>query len=306
MMTSVIDKSDNPFVCKYATKDIADDKVIFSRDVKQNIVCTIERISEFNNLNITIGKYQFIQGFHQLINFDVSKGLIKIILGIIIIGLFFFYNLSIPFFFIESLFNIALVVFLFPLFMLGYAFDKKDFVREGLDTFLSAVFQIISLSIMCSVVSLLLMYISNLDFASIQSAMENNNSQEMASLIFQILSFNTNGLLQIIYTGILCWYLMGQALTIATKFDGYNKTETLPEKFRGFAVNLGSVLTSAVREKLGFKKETSAMADKLKSFLDRDIKQKQKNVDDAVDNARANVAKKSEGSTKTKSTTKNQ
>ena len=86
--------------------------------------------------------------------------------------MFFMYNLTVPFFFIESLYKIALVVFLFPLFLMAYALDKKSFVRSGLDTFLSAVFQIISLSIMCSVVALLMNYISTLDFYGLQSAIE--------------------------------------------------------------------------------------------------------------------------------------
>ena len=277
MMTKMIDKSDKPFACTYATKDIADSKVLFSSDVKKDIVCTIERLSNFNTLNITIGKYQVIQGFHQMLNFQFASGIIKIILGIIIVGLFFFYNLTIPFFFIESLFKIASVVFLFPLGMVGYAFERKQFVSNGLNTFLSAVFQIISMSIMCCVVSLLLTYISNIDFASLQSALENNNSQEMTSQMFLMLSFNTNKLLEIIYTGILCWYLMGQALTIANKFGS---SETLPNRFKDWSENIVSVFSSTVRENSIVKKETSELANKLNSFKEKYLKRKQGEIDE--------------------------
>ena len=60
MMTKAIDKDNKPWECRYASKDIKDNAVIFSKEVKENIVCTIERIADFNNLNIEIGKQQYV------------------------------------------------------------------------------------------------------------------------------------------------------------------------------------------------------------------------------------------------------
>lgn len=294
VLTSAIDKDGKPWTCKYATKDIADNKVLFSASVKKDIVCTIERIGDFNNLNIMIGKYQVIQGWRQLVNFEIGTGLIKIILGITIMGMFFIYNLTVPFFFIESLYKIALVVFLFPLFLMAYALDKKSFVRSGLDTFLSAVFQIISLSIMCSVVALLMNYISTLDFYGLQSAIENNDAQEMTSQIILALSFNTNRLLEILYTGIICWYLMGQSLTIANKFSGYASTESLPKKFVDWTKNLVVVVSSVGREKLNLKVDTDKLADKLSKQIMENIRDKKEIINNYSQKSSADKPKADE------------
>ena len=37
----------------------------------------------------------------------MSAGIIKLLLGLTIVGIFFMFNLAVPYFFIESLFNIA-------------------------------------------------------------------------------------------------------------------------------------------------------------------------------------------------------
>ncbi len=285
VMTKAIDKNDREWSCRYATTDISDNQVLFSKDVKQNIVCTIERIGDFNNLNIMIGKYQVIQGWRQLTNFDIFEGLVKVVLGISIMGMFFIFNITVPFFFIESLFKIAIVVFLFPLFLMGYAFDRgKSFLKQGLDTFLSSIFQIVSISIMCSVISLLMMYISTLDFYTFQSALENNNAQEMTSQILLMLSFNTNKLLEILYTGIICWYLMGQALTIANKFSGYASTETAPKKFFEWTKSMVKWSTSVVVEKVNLKLEAGAIANKLLKEKEKDQKQNKENKTEQKDN----------------------
>ena len=285
VMTKAIDKNDREWSCRYATTDISDNQVLFSKDVKQNIVCTIERIGDFNNLNIMIGKYQVIQGWRQLTNFDIFAGLVKVVLGISIMGMFFIFNITVPFFFIESLFKIAIVVFLFPLFLMGYAFDRgKSFFKQELDTFLSSIFQIVSISIMCSVISLLMMYISTLDFYTFQSALENNNAQEMTSQILLMLSFNTNKLLEILYTGIICWYLMGQALTIANKFSGYASTETAPKKFFEWTKSMVKWSTSVVVEKVNLKLEAGAIANKLLKEKEKDQKQNKANKTEQKDN----------------------
>lgn len=282
MMTKAIDKDNKPWECRYASKDIKDNAVIFSKEIKENIVCTIERIADFNNLNIEIGKQQVSVGWRQILNFEVVTGGIKIFLGLTIMALFFMFNLTVPFFFIESLFKIAVVVFLFPLILAGYAFDKgKGFVQKALDTFLFAIFQLISLSIMCSVIALLMSYISTLDFYALQEAINNSNGQEMTSQMLLIISFNTNKLLEIIYTSLICWYLMGQALTIANnKFTGYASQESLPRKFVDWSTNIVKTSTSVVRDKIYLKQDAGALATRLRREREEEINQMQggKNV----------------------------
>ena len=278
MMTKAIDKDNKPWECRYASKDIEDNAVIFSKEIKTNIVCTIERIGDFNNLNIEIGKQQVLQGWRQILNLEVANGGLKIFLGITIMALFFMLNLTVPFFFIESLFKIAIVVFLFPLILAGYVFDKKGkgFVQKALDTFLFAIFQLISLSIMCSVISLLMSYISTIDFYALQDAIVNSNGQEMTSQMLLIFSFNTNKLLEIIYTSLICWYLMGQALTIANnKFTGYASQESLPRKFIDWGTNIVKTSTSVVVDKFHLKQDAGALATKLKKAREEEINQSQ-------------------------------
>ncbi len=263
-VTKALDSTNSNLQCKYTTKDLKDNKYLFSKEVKQNIVCTIERVADFNNMNILIGISEIKQGIKQVINFtNLGSGIAKILLGLTLAGIFFIFNLAVPYFFIESLFNIAVVVFLFPLFLMGYAFDKgKQFVKNGLDTFLSAISQIIALSIISSVISLIMFYISSIDFYGIQSAIENNNSQEVASSMLLFYSFNTNQLLQMIYSGIICRYLLNQALKIANMF-GSDK-ESLPTTFKTFMTSTVKTMTSVVADYSYVKLKSESLVDKIK------------------------------------------
>lgn len=263
-VTKALDSTNSNLQCTYATRDLKDSKYLFSKEVKQNIVCTIERVADFNNMNILIGISEMKQGLKQIVNFtNLGSGIAKILLGLTLAGIFFTFNLAVPYFFIESLFNIAVVVFLFPLFLMGYAFDKgKQFVKKGLDTFLSAISQIIALSIMGSVISLIMFYISSLDFYGIQNAIKNNNSQEVASSMLLFYSFNTNKLLEMIYSGIICWYLLNQALKIANMF-GSDK-ESLPTKFKTFMTSTVKTVTSVVVDYSYVKLKSGSLVDRIK------------------------------------------
>ena len=129
---------------------------------------------------------------------------------------------------------------------------------------------------MCSVIALLMSYISTLDFYALQDAIKNSNGQEMTSQILLILSFNTNKLLEIIYTSLICWYLMGQALTIANnKFTGYASQESLPRKFIDWGTNIVKTSTSVVVDKFHLKQDAGALATKLKKAREEEINQSQ-------------------------------
>ncbi|MCR5506603.1 MAG: hypothetical protein K6F04_02005 [bacterium] len=269
VMTKAIDSASPELKCRYATRDLQDTKYLFSKDVKQDIVCTIERIADFNNMNILIGVSQVKQGFKQILNFKIGSGITKLILGLTIAGIFFMFNLAVPYFFIESLFYIAIVVFLFPLFLMAYAFDKgKSFVKNGLDTFLSAISQIIALSIMSSVISLLMFYISSIDFYGIQNAISTDNAQEIASSMLLFFSFNTNKLLEIIYTGIICWWLLSKALVIANVFG--SSKEKLPYSFKEFMTSTVKTVTSVFVDYEYMKLKASSLATKLRDSKKKD------------------------------------
>ena len=212
----------------------------------------------------------------------MSAGIIKLLLGLTIVGIFFMFNLAVPYFFIESLFNIAIVVFLFPLFLIAYALDKKTFVKNGLNTFLSAISQIIALSIMCSIISLLMFYISSINFTELQNAINTNNSQEVASSMLLFFSFNTNKLLEIIYTGIICWWLMNQSLKIANMF-GSDK-ESLPETFKIFMTNTVKKSTSIVLDYYYVKVNAGKLVEKIKGIKEKKDMQKTDNKEDIKDN----------------------
>ncbi len=275
VMTRAIDTTHSEWTCKYATRDLKDNKYLFSKDVKQDIVCTIERIADFNNLNILVGVSVMKQGFSQVMDIEIGSGVTKILLGLTIAGIFFIFNLSVPYYFIESLFHIALVVFLFPLFLMAYAFDKgKSFVKNGFDTFLSSISQIIALSIMCSVISLLMYYISSINFYDLQKAIETNNSQEVASSMLLFYSFNTNYLLEIIYTGIICWWLLSKSLEFANAFGSSH--DELPKTFGKFMGSSVKAATSVVVDYAYMKMKASTLAEKLRKDKDKEAKNLQK------------------------------
>ncbi|MBD5405052.1 hypothetical protein HDR59_00705, partial [bacterium] len=262
VLTKGIESNEHPFVCKYKSKDISDSKVIFTREVRENIVCTIERISAFNNMNFDIGKYNLTTGFNQLINLNFS-GFVKMIIGFCIMAIFFYVNIMVPFYFVEAFFMIATVLFVFPLILVGYALDKKQFVKQSFDTFLSAIFQVISLTLICSVISILMLYISGIDFYSLSEAIENDDVKEITSQTLYMISFSTNGLLEVFYTGFLCWFLLGEALTIANKYSSMVPSGNVANTFINWTKTIVAHTTQITREVVNLKFESSVLADKI-------------------------------------------
>lgn len=266
VLTSGIENNNQQFTCKYKTKNISDNKVIFSKEIKENIVCTIERISAFNNMNFDIGKYNLQTGWRQLINFD-SSGFTKLIIGFCIMAIFFYINIMVPFYFVEAFFMIAIVVFLFPLILVAYALDKKQFVKQSFDTFLSAIFQIISLTLMCSVISVLMLYISGLDFYNFQDALEKLDIQEITSEVLYMISFSPNSLLEVFYTGFISWFLLGKALSIANSFKGISSEKKIANTFFKWTQNIVKLTTTVGREAIKLKFDTSVLAKDMKDKI---------------------------------------
>lgn len=262
VLSNGIENAEQPFKCKYKTKDISDSKVIFSREIREDIVCTIERISVFNNMNYDIGKYNFKTGFNQLINLELS-GFVRMVIAFCIMAIFFYINIMVPFYFVEAFFMIAIVLFVFPLILVGYALDKKQFVKQSFDTFMSAIFQVISLTLMCSVMSILMLYISGIDFYNFEPALTNLDLKEVTSQTLYIISFTINGLLEVFYTGFLCWFLLGKALTIANKYSPIAPSNNVANTFIKWTKTLVKHTTEISRNLVMLKLDSSVLADKL-------------------------------------------
>ncbi len=252
------------FQCNYQPKT-TNSQFLFSNEARKNIVCSIQRVNYFNKVYMIVGKYQVIMGLKNLINLSVIKGIFKILIGITIFAMFFMYNLTMSYFFIESLFRIAVVVFLFPLFLMGYAFDKgKKFVKDGIDTLLSGLFQLVSLSLVALIISLIMMFLLNIDIIRLQQSASTGNKQEiLSSIIYLMQSFNPNMLLQFIYTSLISWMLMGEAMTVANKFSGFGQKETLGQNFKEHITSIVVVSNNVIKNVkdmyLGSKKTASRL-----------------------------------------------
>jgi hypothetical protein len=268
--------------CAYKARYSTDGGVLFSREVRQNIVCTIERIADFNNMNSLIGKYNAKQGWRQMIAFgfsgNVGEGFLKLLVGLGIMAMFLYINIAVPFYFIESVFLIAVVVFMMPLFLASYPFYKDsdtNLVKKGFYTFLSAVFQIIALTLMCSVISMLMMYVSGLDYYRLNHAVESGDQQDAVSQMMYMLSFDVNDLLQIVYIGIVSFYLLGQAVSIANRFsgDGVGSGTSfnggLTKKWLGWTRNVITYTTSVARTKAGMFISSKVLADRARREQDK-------------------------------------
>ena len=261
------------FKCNYTPKN-TNTEFLFSNDARKNIVCSIQRVNYFNKVYMTVGKYQIIMGFKNILNLYISKGIFKILIGITIFGMFFMYNLTMSYFFIESLFRIAVVMFLFPLFLMGYAFDKgKKFVEDGFNTLLSGLFQLVSLSLVSLIISLIMMFLLNIDIIRLQQSAISGNKQEiLSSLIYLMQSFNPNMLLQFIYTSLISWMLMGEAMTIANKFSGFGKKETLGQNFTKHIKSIIAVSTNVARNAKDMYLGSKKTANKLNKMINKDLK----------------------------------
>ena len=121
-------------------------------------------------------------------------------------------------------------------------------------------------------------YISSIDFYGIQKAIEGNNSQEIASSMLMFFSFNTNSVLEMIYTGIISWWLMGRALEIANIFG--NNKESLPETFKAFMTSTIKTATSLTLTRAQMKVKTGILAEKIRGKINKEKKEK----DDVINN----------------------
>ena len=83
-------------------------------------------------------------------------------------------------------------------------------------------------------------------------------------------SFNTNKLLEIIYTGIICWWLMGQALKIANIFG--SDSESLPKTFQRFMTSTVKTATSVVTDYYYIKVGAGKLAEKIKNMKEKEQK----------------------------------
>ena len=253
---------------------VDDSNLLFSKDVRNNIICTLERIGTLNNSYIIFGGYQMRIAVDELLNLYFKNAFFRFVLGLIIVGLFVVYNLTISFFFIESLFKIAIVLFIAPLLIMGYAFDKgKQFAKQGLDTFLAAVFQMVSLSLMSVVIALIMGFTSNLDMAGLKMAMEQNDLQAVSSHLLLMFSFNASTFWEMLGMGIMSFVLMGEAMTIANKFSGYAKTETLPNTFRKFTKSIIKTGVGVAANKTGwFSTKADKTTKKIDNLVNKELK----------------------------------
>ncbi|MDR0367041.1 MAG: hypothetical protein LBH41_00495 [Rickettsiales bacterium] len=298
------------FKCRYAgLKNIDSNKVLFDGEVKRGIVCSIERMADFNNMNFTIGRYAAAQGWRRFVNFDwdfgwagiagyvlllgliflavykkslvaavvlISVGLVMaplvlapgFLLGVLVMCLFFYMNLAVPFYFIESVFAMALVLLLSPFWLAGYPFKRsQNMLGKALRTFLGAVFQIISLGIGCAAIALLVSISSGMDLGAYMNAMQSGDKQAVAVQIISMLSFDSNDLLQMVYVWMLCWHLMSGLMRLvqqAFPAEGYSGIfgGSMAQSFVSWARNSVKYAASVGRDRIFLKNSAKIAAAK--------------------------------------------
>jgi hypothetical protein len=224
--------------------------MLFAPDVRVNIVCTIERIADFNHFNTVVGRLAMGVGWREISWGEWGSGMAKILMGLGIMALFFFINLAIPFYFIESIFRMGVIVLLMPLILGAYAFDKtKGLVKTAWDLFFSAVMQIVFLSLICLVISLMFMYLLGTDLQNIYEAFRVVDSQQATSQVIYMLSFNTANLLEIFYVGILAWYMVGKSIEYANEIASGPPIEGMAKTFIKWQMNAAKYFTGVVATK---------------------------------------------------------
>jgi len=234
------------------------DAVMFSDTARVNIVCSIERLSDFVRYSQMIGKYNMKTGF-RIGGFSITK----IIGGMVIWLMFLYIGLTIPYYFIESIFKIGATVILLPFFLIGLAFDKfKDMVDDAIKVLKSAVFQIISLSIVLPIITILMLYAGGVDFYMFANAAA--NSQAEASALLWIISMDGFDLTGILITGIISFMLLGEAISLANKFGNSGAPDNLPKKLLNFAKSAGEYAFKGVRATTDMVKKTYDVEKKLK------------------------------------------
>ncbi|MCL2439281.1 MAG: hypothetical protein FWD15_02090 [Alphaproteobacteria bacterium] len=288
--------------CAYKKKQEAkikavDNETLFGDDVKANIMCSIERVSDFVNLNSLVGSYAMRRGLDDAMNLRFNDSFLpgfaifavlliisvsiavklnvgifgmialvlasiiitplalspRMILGLMIIGLYTYLGIMITFYFIESIFAIAVVLMTFPFHLAAYAIDKyKNMAKESLGVFMGAVFQIISLGITCAVIAMLMSLAVNIDPAQYHAAMVSDDAQKQASVIMKIISMEVNDLLKIGYVWLVCWYMLSTMMNnIASgnlKYGVGPFKGKMHKNFITFATSSIKMLTSATRE----------------------------------------------------------
>jgi len=239
--------------CRYRQLTVPseeNDSMLFPPEIRGNIVCTIERLADYNHFNIVIGRLSMASGWRQISWGEWGSGLTKIFIGLSIVILFFFLNLAVPFYFIESIFKMGIVVLLLPLLLGAYAFEKtKGLVMEAWHMFFAAVMQIVFISIMCMVIILLFMYVMGADLHNIYGAFAAGNAQEATSHIIYMLSFSPASLLESFYTGVLAWYMIGKAVDYANEFGSGNSAKDMANKFINWQQNAVKYFVSVVADK---------------------------------------------------------
>jgi|GEM_PF-5351381 len=236
-------------------------QMMFPPEVRSDIVCSIERIADFNHFVTVIARLSLGSAGREISYGEWGSGMAKVILSLGIMVLFFFINLSIPFYFIESIFRMGVIVLLLPLILGAYAFEKtKGLMKTAWGMFFSAVMQVVFLSLMCLVIALLFMYLMGADLDNVYGAFAGGDPQMITSHIIYMLSFDTAGLLEIFYVGILAWYLVGKAVDYAKGYaDANNSISDMAKAFVGWQKNAVLYFVSVSSNKAVYANTTKAL-----------------------------------------------
>jgi len=235
-------------------------QMMFPPEVRSDIVCSIERIADFNHFITVIARLSLGSGGREISNGEWGSGMAKIVLALGIMALFFFINLAIPFYFIESIFRMGVIVLLLPLILGAYAFEKtKGLIKTAWGMFFSAVMQVVFLSLICLVIVLLFMYLMGADLENVYGAFASGDPQMITSHIVYMLSFDAAGLLEIFYVGILAWYLVGKAVDYAAEFGSGNSISEMAKTFVGWQKNAVLYFVSVSSNKAVYANTTKAL-----------------------------------------------
>ncbi|MDR3126465.1 MAG: hypothetical protein LBT92_02430 [Rickettsiales bacterium] len=204
--------------CSYVPSDKYGDKVLFSAETKRNILCAIERLDDFVRFSSAVGRY------------NMKRGAAKMVVGLLVVVLFLYIGLVVPYYFIESIFKIGLVVILLPLVLIGLALDKlKSMPDLAYKTLMGAVFQVISLSIVLPIIAVLMLYAGGVDYYAFSRA--GSVAQAQAGSMIWLLSMDATDIKGVLFTGLVSLLLLGKAVSIANKFGG---GDNMPKQFFRF------------------------------------------------------------------------
>ena len=232
--------------------------VLFPPEVRNDIVCSIERVADFVHLNFLIGQLQLSAGWREFWAGDAGSASAKMFLGLGVMAIFFILNLLVPYYFIESIFMIGVITIILPLLIAAYALERtRPVAKKALNILMSAVFQIISLSLVLSVIAMLFAFVGGADVGNLKAAVEKGVP---SALLLYLYSFSASSLLEIFYTGVLGWYLVGKAVKLANNFGEEGDVNNLPMKFLDFQRSIAHTFASAKKEKLLLGNTAEALA----------------------------------------------